>query len=109
MPDAVKGGLRRDTHGRIIQSLRPHPDNVENVSFTATSAQSSAFKEDTVLIRLEADQRCRYKLGSSPTADSSSTPLPAGVIEFPGVNPGEKLAVIRTTADGTLHITEMNG
>lgn len=94
------------------------------VNFTNTSAQSPAFEErpeadnadltidNTTLIRLFSTQDCWINLGANPTAIAGSTSkgdsffLPGGIVDFVGVEPGWKLAVIRDTADGRLHINE---
>ena len=81
----------------------------QNVSFTATSAQSSAFGDNTQGVYISADQVCWVLQGVDPTADTTggATRLPADSILFWGVSPGEKIAVIRDSADGTLNITEI--
>jgi hypothetical protein len=44
-----------------------------------------------------------------PPATISSTKVPPGVPEYMIVTPGLKLAAIRTTTSGTLHVTECSG
>ena len=44
----------------------------------------------------------------SPTATTSLPYLPAGEIEIIKVSPGEKMAAIRTSGDGTLYCTELS-
>ena len=80
------------------------------VSVTATSAQSGAFNAHTHEIRVVSTTNCHINIGVSPTAaatDDNGFYLPAGVVEYFHVSPGEILAVIRDSADGTLCIAEM--
>lgn len=80
------------------------------VSVTATSAQSGAFTAHTHEIRVVSTTNCHINIGVSPTAaasDDNGFYLPAGVVEYFHVSPGEILAVIRDSADGTLSIAEM--
>lgn len=80
------------------------------VSVTATSAQSAAFTAHTHEIRVVSTTNCHINIGVSPTAaasDDNGFYLPAGVVEYFHVSPGEILAVIRDSADGTLSIAEM--
>lgn len=80
------------------------------VSVSATSAQSSAFSAHTHEIRVVSTTNCHINIGVSPTAaatDDNGFYLPAGVVEYFHVSPGEILAVIRDSADGTLCIAEM--
>jgi hypothetical protein len=80
------------------------------VSFTSTStANTTAFASGTNTIRVVASTRCHLAFGASPTATTSSPALPANVPEYIVVAPGQKLAAIRTTTSGTLHVTEVSG
>lgn len=72
----------------------------------STTAQSSAFGANTTIVRLRSTTDCFVEFGSNPTATSASMFLPSGVTEYFGVVGGSKLAVIRSSADGTLYITE---
>ena len=44
----------------------------------------------------------------TPTATTSMAYLPAGEVEVIKVSPGEKMAAIRTSGDGTLFCTELS-
>jgi hypothetical protein len=79
------------------------------VSFTSTStANSTAFAAGTHAIRVVSSTRCHLAFGASPTATTSSPALPANSPEFIVVAPGQKIAAIRTTTSGTLHVTEVS-
>jgi hypothetical protein len=80
------------------------------VTVTSTSAaNSTAFATGTNTIRVVATTSCHLAFGASPTATTSSTRLPANVPEYIVVAPGQKVAAIRTTTSGTLHVTEVSG
>lgn len=80
------------------------------IAVSATSAQSAAFGTNTHEIRVVSTTNCHINIGVNPTAaasDSNGMYLPLGVIEYFHVSPGQKLAVVRDTADGTLVVAEM--
>jgi len=63
-----------------------------NVTFT-TATQSSAFQNGTRVLRIIADADCHYKVGADPTAEATDTKLPAEVVEYIGVNQGDKISI----------------
>jgi hypothetical protein len=76
------------------------------VAFTASSVQSSAFGAETTIIRVISTEDCFLKFGANPTAATTDMFLPSGAIGYFGVTAGEKVAAIRSSASGTLYITE---
>ena len=82
------------------------PGTLQTVAFTGTSAQSSAFQGSTNIIRVCASQDCFILFGASPTATTSSIFMPAGVVEYFSVTPGQKVAAIQSSVAGTLYIAE---
>lgn len=73
-------------------------NTMQTVAVTGTSAQSSAFGSNTVLIRLFADAAmCVVVGGSSPTATATSQPMAANQVEYFLVRPGDKVAAITCT------------
>lgn len=93
--------------GNSYQAIRP--GGTQEVAFTGTSAQSSAFGAKTGLIRVFATKDCWLNFGANPTATASagtSVFLPATTIEWFYVTPGEKVAVIQDSDGGDLHIVE---
>jgi len=78
----------------------------QEVAFGATSSQSGTVAATTRLVRLAATASCRIALGTNPTAAGASALLPAGVVEFTEIIPGDKVAVIQESAGGKLSITE---
>lgn len=77
----------------------------------ATSAQSAAFGGQTREVRIVSTTNCHLNFGTNPTAaatDNNGIYLPANVVEYFHVNPGQKVAVVRDTADGVLSVAEMS-
>lgn len=96
--------LPRDRLGAPIDALRP--GTAQTVSFTATSAASTVL--GSKMVRVVATTNCWITLGTSPTAVADTGMLlVAGWPERIVVNAGEKIAVLRQTADGVLNITEL--
>lgn len=76
---------------------------VERVASVAASGQSAAIVAEEVL--LHASHRCFVLSGANPTAAATtSIPLEAGEKFHMRITSGHKIAVIRDTADGYLHI-----
>lgn len=71
------------------------------------SVQSAAFAATTWLVRLHPTEDCHVIFAASPTATTSEMFLPADTTEYFDVMPGQKLAAIKASTAGTLHITEM--
>ena len=79
-------------------------------SYTSTSTPiSTAFQAGTNMVRLLASTSCHIKFGFAPTATTSDARLTANIPEYLVVTPGVKVAAIRTTTSGTLHVTEVSG
>lgn len=80
------------------------------ITVNGTSAQSAAFGANTFEIRVVSTTNCHIKIGDDPTAaatDNNGLYLPAGVVEYYHVTPGQKVAVIQDSAGGTLNVGEM--
>jgi len=65
------------------------------VTFTTTSVQSVAFGANTRFVRIQADADTCIRGGSNPTAVTTDMRITAGVPEYFGVNPGDKIAAIQ--------------
>jgi hypothetical protein len=79
------------------------------VSYTSTStANSTAFVAGTNTVRVIASTACHIKFAGTPTAASTDPRLTANVPEYFIVTQGMKVAAIRTTTSGTLHVTELS-
>ena len=66
----------------------------ENVTSSATSAQSTAATADTRIARIATDTTVRVLIDNDPTAVAGSVRLLADTVEYFGIQPGEKVAVI---------------
>lgn len=64
------------------------------VTFTTASVQSVAINANTRFVRVIADTDACIRGGANPTATTTDLRLTAGVPEYFGVNPGDKIAAI---------------
>lgn len=87
--------------GAQILSVGVEPALAEQaVTIGAGSAQSAELNGKTRFVRLHAEAACAIAFGASPTAVATLHRMPAGAVEFYGVNPkddtgnGIKIAVI---------------
>lgn len=64
------------------------------VTTSGTSAQSAAFSGDTKMARFWCDTQSAVAVGANPTSTVNNMPLPAGVMEYFRVQPGQKAAFI---------------
>lgn len=87
---AALGQTSSGTATAQIATLPPFVD--QKVTFTGTAGASAAFGVKTKFIRLHCDAACSYSV--SGTATTSNARLPADVIEYFGVQPGQVLSVI---------------
>lgn len=81
------------------------------IALGAASVQSAVFGSQTREIRVSASGNCWINIGANPTAaatDNNGIYLPANVVDYLHVNPGERLAVIQDgAATGNLCVAEM--
>jgi hypothetical protein len=88
----------------------------QTIAYDSSTAATNAFGVETYQLRLVADSACCYRIGDgAQTATNADTYLPANVIEYVIVTPGQRIAVIKaatnglvTATAGTLWITEMS-
>lgn len=78
----------------------------QKITFNGTSQMSSAFGSSTTLVRCYSAVACYIAIGEAPEASSSTIYWPAGLLDYVGVRPGEKIAVIQESSGGTFHMTE---
>jgi hypothetical protein len=93
---------------------------VQAIAYWSTAAIiTSAFGPETYQIRLCANSACHYLISEAANVIaatvSNASFLPANVIEYIIVQPGQKLSVIQaatgglvTATSGTLNVTEMS-
>lgn len=78
----------------------------QNRSLTTTAGVSSVFGPTTGLIRVVATVDCYIDISINPTATTSSSLLPAGVVEYFGTSPGERISFKSVSDSGIISITE---
>lgn len=80
------------------------------VSVTSSSASiASVLGEQTRQVRVVSSVACHVKIGDgSLTATTSDAYLPAAVVDYFTVTPGQSIAFIRSASDGTAYVTEMS-
>lgn len=91
--------------GGVVPILQPKQGTaIQNVSFTVTAGNSTAFVEGDEVIRIVADQDCRYNIGTGVTATADDVLLPSGTIEWKRVAAGQRISVIQVSAAGSLNV-----
>ena len=87
----------------------------QTIAYDSSVGITNAFGVETYQLRLVADSACCYRIGDgAQTATVADTYLPANVIEYVIVSPGQRIAAIKaatnglvTATAGTLWVTEM--
>lgn len=89
----------------------------QTVAYTGTSATvTNVFGVQTYAIRISANSACHYRVveAAGGAAVVTDTFLPANVIEYLIVTPGQKISAIQSPTNGlvtgtagTLNVTEM--
>lgn len=98
-PTAINPGWQAITQGAV-----------QPITYTGTAGLSAAVGVSTTLVRLVSSSDCFVLIGAAPVATSSNgSLLPAGVVEYFGITPGQKVSVVQSSASGTLNITEGAG
>jgi|ERR1043166_2398120 hypothetical protein len=80
------------------------------ITMSGSSQATAAFGAQTYQIRVATnDQPAFFTVGDgTPTADSSSMLLAAGLVDYITVSPGQKAAVLQAGTAGKISITEMS-
>lgn len=92
-------GQGLDNNGRSIPVAEQPPTAEQHVSIGGSSTASSAFNNNTRLIRLHTDAICSIEIGASPTATTTTARMAANQTEYftvPGSS-GYAVAVISNT------------
>jgi hypothetical protein len=85
------------TVGGNIQVAQGVPVAEQTVAIGGTSTQSSAFNAQTRFIRVHTDVICSIKIGTDPTASTTTARMAADQTEYFAVQPGDKIAVRTNT------------
>lgn len=95
----------KDDNGHIMPVVKFGVSQA--VSYDA-SVQSTAVSTTASVIRVVATTDCHIVIATNPTATTTSAFLPAGVVEYIGINGGDKIAAIKRSGGtaGQLFVTE---
>lgn len=97
-----------------------HPSSrigaTQTIAFDANAAIANGFGPETYQLRLVANAACCYRIGDgAQTATATDVFLPANIVDYVIVNPGQRISAIKaasnglvTATAGTLWITEMS-
>jgi len=88
--------LPRDSHGGTIGALRLLSPSA--LAFGATATTTVAL--GTPIVRISADIDTHFAFGTSPTAATTGHFLPAKLVEYVGIIPGDLFSVISATGAG---------
>src|SRR5712671_3931458 len=78
----------------------------QTIAYNASMAITNAFGPETWQLRLVANSACCYRIGDgAQTATSADILLPAGVIEYVIVSPGQRISAIKATTNGLVTAT----
>lgn len=88
----------------------------QTIAYDLSVGATNAFGSETYQLRLVANSACCYRIGDgAQTATTADTYLPANVVEYVIVSPGQRIAAVKaatnglvTATAGTLWITEMS-
>jgi hypothetical protein len=96
-----------------------HPSSrigtTQTIAFDGSAAIANVFSAETYQLRLVADSACCFRIGNGAQTATTADPfLPANVIEYVIVSPGQSISAVKaasnglvTATAGTLWVTEM--
>lgn len=96
--------------GRLSQISALRASTSQDITTGSSSAVlSNAFGPATQCVRLAATAAVRYRVTevAGGTAVATDTLLPANLVDYIVVTPGQKIAAIQDSAAGKLNVTEM--
>lgn len=99
-----------DANGRPIPLSFLDTSSVQVLDGASASAATTAFTDSFTAVLITAPEAFHLERGSSPTATTSSTYLPAGLYETV-LEKDDKIAVIKATAStaGAVWVTPYKG
>lgn len=88
----------------------------QTIAFDSSTAIANVFGPEAYQLRLVSNAACCYRIGDgAQTATNGDNFLPANVIEYVIVSPGQRISAIKAPTDGlvtatagTLWVTEMS-
>lgn len=94
-----------------IEIFRFKTSEVQNVAYTATAGNSTAFTSAnrTGIVRVVCTTDAFLAVGNGVTATTTTGAyFAAGIPDYIKVAEGERISVIRVSADGSLNITPLS-
>src|SRR5215468_7724688 len=87
-----------------------HPSSrvgvTQTIAFDGNAAATNTFGPETFQVRLVADAACCYRIGDGAQTATTADPfLPANVIEYVIVNPGQSISAIKAATNGLVTAT----
>jgi hypothetical protein len=80
----------------------------QSAAFSTTAGTiAAAIGNGVSRARVVATAAAFVAVGKTPTATTSDVYLPANVLEYVLINPGEKVSAIQAGSAGTLYVTEI--
>lgn len=89
-------------------SARLGATNNVTIATTSTAVASATFGTETYQIRIAAPAACFFKIDTAPTAATSDAYMPANILDYITVTPGQKISVFSATTQ-TVSIVEVTG
>jgi hypothetical protein len=88
----------------------------QTIAFDGSSTVASVFGSETYQVRLVANSACCFRIGNgTQTATTADAFLPANVVEYVIVSPGQSISAIKaatsglvTATPGSLWVTELS-
>ena len=87
----------------------------QTIAYDASTAIANAFGPETYQVRLVANSACCFRIGDGAQTATTSDPfLPANVVDYVIVSPGQRISAIKATGGlvtataGTLWVTELS-
>lgn len=96
--------------GRTTDSTLRWAGTSDYVAVSATAASSTAIPANIHDIRIVCSTACHVNIGANPTAaatDNNGFPLPANVVEYFHVSPGQIVSFVRDSQDGVANVAHM--
>lgn len=104
----LSGNTPLDTRkgGHYDLPILPWKGAQQLITAIVTSVQSAKFARTARALRIAPIGNIHYEVGTNPTADGTSPFLGGGAVEDVRIKFGERIAIIRHTADGIVTLTE---
>lgn len=78
----------------------------QTIAFDSSTAIANAFGPTTYQLRLVSNAACCFRIGDgAQTATTADNFLPANVVEYVIVNPGQRISAIKAATDGLVAAT----